>query len=118
MIQIRRWSEKAWCHEKKGLIQEKITWRQTKLWLRKNYLKRGDKEISKHINIKGKKNFLKEKKIIKQTKTMVEEELLEKKKQGNSWTHWHQKEESPLGTLIYDFQKLETSLWKKDTQKP
>jgi len=47
-------------------------------------LKRGDKEISKHINIKGKKNFLKEKKIIKQTKTMVEEELLEKKKQGNS----------------------------------
>ncbi len=25
MIQIRRWSEKAWCHEKKGVTREKIT---------------------------------------------------------------------------------------------
>jgi len=57
MIQIRRWSGKAWCHEKRGLTQEKITWRQTKLWSRKNYLKRVDKEISKHIDIKGKKDL-------------------------------------------------------------
>jgi len=57
MIQIRRSSEKFWCHEKRGVTQEEITNKQTKLWSRKNYLKRVDKEIAKHIDIKGKKDL-------------------------------------------------------------
>jgi hypothetical protein len=31
MIQIRSWSEKAWCHEKRRVTQEEITRKQTKL---------------------------------------------------------------------------------------
>ncbi len=59
MIQIRRSSEKVWCHEKKKVTQEEIIGKQTKLWSRRNYLKRVDKEIAKHIDIKGKKDLQK-----------------------------------------------------------
>jgi len=51
-------------------------------------------------------------------RTMVGEELFEKSKQGDSWAHWHQRKEIPLETLTCDFQNLETSLWKKDAQRP
>ncbi len=69
MIQIRRSSEKAQCHDKKGVTQEEITSKQTKLWSRRNYLKRVDKELVKHIDIKGKKDLWKKKEITRgQTK--------------------------------------------------
>jgi hypothetical protein len=59
MRQIKRWSEKAWCHERRGVTQEKRTRRQTKLWPRRNYLKRIDKDIIKHIDIRGEKDLWK-----------------------------------------------------------
>jgi hypothetical protein len=51
-------------------------------------------------------------------KTMVGEELLEKTRQGENWAHWHQKKKRPLETLTCDFQKFETSLWKKNLWEP
>jgi hypothetical protein len=36
MIQIRKWSKKAWCHEKRGVTWEEIIGKQTKLWSRRN----------------------------------------------------------------------------------
>ncbi len=51
-------------------------------------------------------------------KTMAEEELLENGRQGNNWTHWHQRREKPLKTLTCNFQKLKSSLSNKDAQKP
>jgi hypothetical protein len=57
MIQMRRWIEKAWCYEWKGVTWEEIIGRQTKLWLGKNYLKRVDKERVEHIDIKREKDF-------------------------------------------------------------
>jgi len=57
MIQIRKMNEKTWCHEKRRLTQEKLTRRQKKLWSRRNYLKRVDKEIVKHIDIKREKDL-------------------------------------------------------------
>jgi hypothetical protein len=51
-------------------------------------------------------------------KTMVGEELLEKNRQGENWTRWHQRKERPLETLTCNFQKLKTSLWEKDAQEP
>jgi len=56
MIQIKRWNEKVLCYEWKGVTQEEIIGRQTKLWLGRNYLKIVDKEIAKHIDIKRKKD--------------------------------------------------------------
>jgi len=41
------------------VIREEIIGRQTQQWLRKNYLKRVDKERAKHIDIKGKKELWK-----------------------------------------------------------
>ncbi len=35
-------------------------------------------------------------------KTMAGEELLENSRQGESWTHWHQRRERPLETLTSD----------------
>jgi hypothetical protein len=57
MIQIKKWNEKTWCHEIRGVIQEEITWRQTKLWSGNNYLKRVDKEKVEHIDMKQKKDL-------------------------------------------------------------
>jgi hypothetical protein len=45
------------CHEIRGIIQEKITRRQTKLWPGRNYSKRTDKETTKHIDIRGEKDL-------------------------------------------------------------
>ncbi len=59
MKQVKRWNEKAWCHERIEITWEKITRRQTKLWLGRNYLKKIDKEIVEHIDIKGEKDFWK-----------------------------------------------------------
>jgi hypothetical protein len=59
MIQIRRWNEKTWCHEIKGVIREEIIERQTKLWLGRNYLKIVDKEKVEHIDMGGEKDFWK-----------------------------------------------------------
>ncbi len=70
MIQIWRWSEKTWCHERRGVIHEET---------------------------------------IGRNKTMDEEELFEKSRQGESWAHWYQKGKRPLETLTCHFQKLETS---------
>ncbi len=77
--QIKIWSEKVLCHERRGVIWEYITKRQTKLWSWGGPWK---------------------------------------SKQKDNSTHWHQRKERHLKTLTYDFQKLETSLWEKDTQKP
>jgi len=48
----KRRSKKYWCHEVKGITREEITRRQTKLWLKINYLKIICKET---INIIRKK---------------------------------------------------------------
>ncbi len=57
MRQIKIWNEKAWCHERRGVTQEKITRRQTKLWLRRNYLEKVNKEIIEHIDIRREKDL-------------------------------------------------------------
>jgi len=59
MIQIRRWSEKTWYHERGGVTQEEITRKQTKLWPGRNYLKKIDKEKVEHIDIREEKDLWK-----------------------------------------------------------
>jgi hypothetical protein len=57
MRQIKKRNEKEWCHERRGVTQEKITRRQTKLWLRRNYLEKVNKEIIEHIDIRREKDL-------------------------------------------------------------
>jgi len=52
-------SEKTWCHEKKKTTWEKITRIQKTLWPRRNYLKKINKDIIKHIDIRRKKDLWK-----------------------------------------------------------
>ncbi len=74
-----------------------MKWKSLASWMKRSDLGRDNKETNK---------------------TIIGEELLEKSRQGESWTHWHQKRKRPLKTLTPNFQKLETSFEKKMPKNP
>jgi hypothetical protein len=52
-------NSKNYRHQRKRVTWEEVTRKQTKLWPKRNYLNKKDKEKAKHIDIKGEIDFSK-----------------------------------------------------------